>query len=417
MNNVTQRIVEFNAGRLPELVQVKYKTMAQNAFSFFRGTCHLYYQDLLPANAMPPAPLTWCCGDLHIENFGSYKGDNRLVYFDVNDFDEGLLAPATWEVSRMLTSIFVAFDSLKIKSGEAERMAALFLKTYSATLKSGKSVSIEPRTAKGIVCSFLEAEAQRKIKDLLAKRTETRGGKLILSMKHPRHWELEKGLKVQLMDHITHWINNSSEGPYNYKVTDAVFRVAGTGSLGVKRYVFLLHNTKKKGKYLLLDMKEALTPSALPYNHIQQPHWDTEAERVLAIQQRMQNVLPALLSTTIFKDASYILQEMQPTEDKIDFNIVKNRYRDIYQVIDDMATLTASAQLRSSGRQGSAVADELLAFGHNSHWHDALLTYAKSYMAQVKKDYKAFAVDYKKTLSKQSDKRKRNNLVSLAASI
>jgi uncharacterized protein (DUF2252 family) len=396
MNNVSERIKEFNKDLLPNMVQLKYQAMSENAFRFYRGTCHLFYQDLALANAMPPAPSTWVCGDLHIENYGSYKGDNRLVYFDLNDFDEGLLAPATWELSRMLTSIFVAFEALKISEAEALRMVQLFLKTYSSTLNKGKSISIEPRTAKGIVCSFLEKEANRKMKELLDKRTVLKKKKLVLSLDHQRHFAIDKALKAQLMDHITHWIANSSDGPYNYKVMDAVFRLAGTGSVGVKRYVFLLRNSKDKTKYLLLDMKQATTSSVQPYIHVQQPHWETEAERVLAIQQRMQNVLPALLSATNFKDDAYVLQEMQPTEDKIDFNLIKKRYRDIYQVIDDMATLAASAQLRSAGRQGSALADELIAFGYNNQWHDALITYSKNYAKQVKKDYKQFLSDYKK---------------------
>ncbi len=396
MNNVTQRIIEFNKDLLPNMVQLKYEAMADNPFRFFRGTCHLFYQDLVQNNAMPPAPLAWISGDLHIENYGSYKGENRLVYFDLNDFDESLLAPATWEIVRMLTSIFVAFDALKIKEEEALRMVQLFLKSYSATLYSGKATSIEPRTAKGIVCSFLETEAKRKIKDLLKKRTEIKRKKQVLIVDHKRHFDIEKGLKIQLADHITHWIANCSDGPYNYKVVDLAFRLAGTGSVGVKRYMFLLKNVKTKGKYLLLDMKQAKPSSVLPYIHIQQPHWDFEAQRILAIEHRMQNVLPALLSTTIFKEESYVLQEMQPTEAKIDFNVIKNRYRDIYQVIDDMAILVASAQLRSAGRQGSAVADELIAFGYNNQWHDALITYAKSYAKQVKKDHKNFASDYKK---------------------
>src|SRR6195952_3309815 len=130
MNNVSNRIKLFNEGRLPEMLKLKYEAMATNAFVFFRGTCHLYFEDLAKADAMPPAPLSWICGDLHIENYGSYKGENRLVYFDMNDFDEGVLAPAVWEISRMLTCIFVAFEALKIGEREALRMATLFLKSY-----------------------------------------------------------------------------------------------------------------------------------------------------------------------------------------------------------------------------------------------------------------------------------------------
>ncbi len=378
------------------MVKFKYKAMAVNAFTFYRGTCHLFYEDLSPGNDLPPAPLTWICGDLHIENYGSYKGDNRLVYFDMNDFDEGLLAPATWEISRMLTSIFVAFETLKISENEATRMMQLFLKSYSATLKKGNALSIEPRTAKGIVCTFLQKEATRKIKELLGKRTVVKKGKLILSLDDDRHFEVQEKLKPELLHHVNEWIAGCSDGPYNYKAIDVVFRLAGTGSVGVKRYMFLLRSLKDKKKYLLLDMKQARTSSVQPYIHIQQPHWENEAARVLAIQQRMQNVLPALLSVSTFKDEAYVIQEMQPMEDKIDFGVIKKRYRDIYQVIDDMATLSASAQLRSSGRQGSALADELIAFGFNTQWHDALINYAKTYAKQVKNDYKQFFADYKK---------------------
>ncbi|MFM6271696.1 MAG: DUF2252 family protein, partial [Dolichospermum sp.] len=73
-------------------------------FYFFRGTCHLFYEDLSENSGMNLAPLTWICGDLHLENFGSYKGNNRLVYFDINDFDEAVIAPCTWEIVRFITS-------------------------------------------------------------------------------------------------------------------------------------------------------------------------------------------------------------------------------------------------------------------------------------------------------------------------
>lgn len=397
MHKISQRIIDFNKHLLPHMVRLKYEAMAENAFRFYRGTCHIFYEDLSQAvKPFPKSPLVWICGDLHIENYGSYKGDNRLVYFDLNDFDEGLLAPVSWELSRMLTSIFVAFDSLKISDDEAMRMVQLFLKSYSSTLKSGKTISLEPRTAKGIVCTFLEKEANRKIKELLDKRTETKKNKLVLSLTNKRHFGIDKKLKAELLNHITEWIAKSSDGPYNFKAIDVVFRLAGTGSVGVKRYMFLLKGTQEKKRYLLIDMKQAKGSSLQPYIHTGQPDWKTEADRVLAIQQRSQNVLPALLSVTNFRDDCYVIQEMQPTEDRIDFALIKERYRDIYQVIDDMAALAASAHLRSSGRQGSAIADELIAFGETTDWHVELIAYAKNYAKQVKKDYKDFAGDYKK---------------------
>ena len=171
MISLAERLKSFNADLLPDKLQLKYEAMAENAFRFFRGSCHLFYEDLAAAEPLPLSPLAWVCGDLHIENFGSYKGDNKLVYFDLNDFDEALLAPASYETVRMVTSIFIAFDTLGIEAEKALNMARLFLKAYSATLAKGKAISIEPRTAKGIVCDFLNAATKSGEKELLKKRT------------------------------------------------------------------------------------------------------------------------------------------------------------------------------------------------------------------------------------------------------
>jgi hypothetical protein len=71
MSKLAERLKTFNADLLPDKVPLKYEAMAANAFAFYRGTCHLFYEDLLAAEALPLSPLAWICGDLHIENFHS----------------------------------------------------------------------------------------------------------------------------------------------------------------------------------------------------------------------------------------------------------------------------------------------------------------------------------------------------------
>src|SRR5436305_1962370 len=109
--NVVERIETFNQGRDTQRLQIKYCNMRRDAFTFFRGSCHLFYEDWPTETPLNEAPYVWVCGDLHLENFGSYKSDNRLVYFDINDFDEGLLAPCTWDLTRFLTSLILGGSS------------------------------------------------------------------------------------------------------------------------------------------------------------------------------------------------------------------------------------------------------------------------------------------------------------------
>ncbi|HTR30616.1 MAG TPA: DUF2252 family protein [Puia sp.] len=396
MSSVAERIKEFNKTRLPAYTALKYQSMAENPFRFFRGTCHLFYEDLYASNALPGYPLSWICGDLHLENFGSFKGENRLVYFDLNDFDEGILAPATWEVARMLTSIFTGFDSLGIRKKDANQTVQLFLRVYSETLAKGKARYLEHETANGIIRIFLEKICERKQKELVRSHTvEGKSGYLRFRIDHVRFFPLEKSLRKELITHLGDLLHRYALLQGRYQVIDAAFRVAGTGSLGVKRYVFLLRNTKDPKKHLLLDMKEA-PPSALqPWVTTPQPAWASEAERVISIQHRMQNVNPALLSATQFNGDSYVIKEMQPAADKIDFLVIRDRYKDIACVVGDMAFLAASAVLRSAGRQGAALPDELIAFGADTHWQQGLTDYASAYAAQVKKDYNAYFSDYK----------------------
>jgi uncharacterized protein (DUF2252 family) len=142
-------------------------------------------------------------------------------------------------------------------------------------------------------------------------------------------------------------------------------------------------------------MKQALASSVQPWIQTPQPTWVSEAERVVAVQERMQYVSPAFLSSAVFKNDPYVLKEMQPIADKIDFLVIKDKYKDLKRVINDMAMLTASAQLRSTGRQGSAVADDLITFGKDTEWQKKILDYAFNYSKQVKKDYAEFAKAYK----------------------
>ena len=67
----------------------------------------------------------------------------------------------------------------------------------------------------------------------------------------------------------------------------------------------------------------------------------------------------------------------------------------MYRVVDDMAALTASAALRSGGMQGSGTIDELMAFGADQGWQEAVIEYARKYALKVKGYYNAYLKEYK----------------------
>ena len=388
-NNIKTRIEKFNNGRNPELLKLKYKKLATDPFSFFRGTCHLFYEDLSQNSGMNLAPLTWICGDLHLENFGSYKGDNRLVYFDINDFDEAVIAPCTWELVRFITSIIVGSRTLGIDEKESLNLSELYLKTYSQTLSKGKAKTVEKETAKGLVKDLLESLKKRNRADFLDKRTQEKKGKRRLIVDNKRIIPATAAEQENVQKLIKNWHHTTNQNADFYQILDIQKRIAGTGSLGLERYIILVEGNGSPDENYLLDFKETQSSSLQPYLPVSQPQWETPAKRVVAIQQRLQGTSRALLEAINDSDKSYLLRELQPEEDAVNLQAWDGKLGRLQKLIETMAQVTAWDQLRSGGRQGSAIADELINFGQSS-WHNSILEYAVYYSQKVNQDFQEF---------------------------
>jgi uncharacterized protein (DUF2252 family) len=123
---------------------------------------------------------------------------------------------------------------------------------------------------------------------------------------------------------------------------------------------------------------------------VRQPAWKSEPDRVVAIQQRMQAVAPALLDAMKIGRGGYVLRELQPSKDRLTLKDAKSHPRRLRSVIETMGRVTAWAQFRSSGRQGSAAADDLIRFADKGGWQRLLIDYGRAYAPQVERDYKVF---------------------------
>jgi uncharacterized protein (DUF2252 family) len=91
---------------------------------------------------------------------------------------------------------------------------------------------------------------------------------------------------------------------------------------------------------------------------------------------------------------SYVLRGLQPTEDRVTLDRAEQSFVEIERTIASMGRIVAWGQLRSSGRQGSATADELIEFAHVRKWRDELLRASADCARQVLKDAQEFSVAY-----------------------
>ncbi len=391
--DVVKVIAEFNAGRDPERLQMKYQRMRADPFVFLRGTCHLFCERLPVSGIFKSAPPVWSCGDLHLENFGSYKGDNRLAYFDLNDFDEGILAPASWDLVRMLTSLKVGAPTLGLRPGEAQALCEAFLAAYAAAMAQGKALWVEQPTAHGLIRRLLDSLRDRQRPDFLNARTQLKGKKRTLNVDGKRALPASAAQREKVTAFMADFARQQAH-PAFYEVLDVARRVAGTGSLGVDRFAILVHGKGSPDGNYLLDLKQALPSSLAPRLKLKQPKWPTLAHRVVAVQQRMQAVPMAFLQPVTMGGEAYVLRGLQPAEDRVSLDAAKQALHDITEVIASMGEIVAWAQLRSSGRQGSATADELIDFVQGKKWQGKLLDAAHDLAAQTLQDAATFAEAY-----------------------
>ncbi len=390
MPNVAESIRNFNAGRDPERLAMKYANLRTSPFVFLRGTCHLFY-DRLPDDALfTKAPAGWLSGDAHLENFGSYKGDNRLVYFDLNDFDEAALAPVTWELVRFLSSMLVAGDGLRAGADEAAALCKVFIDAYAAALVQGQARCVARDTATGLVQKLLDNLKTRKRPDFLDHRTDRKGHGRVIRCDAKRALAADDAARA----HVTQLIDTfaaTQDKPGFYKVLDVARRIAGTGSLGVARYIVLVEGKGSPDGNYLLDLKEAQPSALTPHLKLAQPVWPAQAHRVVGLQRRMQAVSMAFLHPIVEGKSSYVLRGLQPSEDRVSLGAAGTSLAQIRGVIGDMGQLIAWAQLRSAGMQGAADADALVEFGGSAKaWCGDLLTAAHACAAQVRADWKTY---------------------------
>ena len=401
MHQITLAIADYNAGRDPERLRRKLALIAADPFAFMRGTCHLFYAGLSALPAAPvlrAAPRVWICGDLHLENFGTFKGDNRLVYFDLNDFDETCLAPFTLDLVRLAASIKVAAQSLRLGAREGHALTALFFASYASEAAAGKARWIERSTAGGMVRDLLRSLKLRTRAQLLDQRTVLRAKRRALrldgSKALPASTAQRKRAEALLADFAA-----KRRHPEFFEPMDLARRVAGNGALGMERYIALVRGRGGQsggpdGNFLM-DIKCA-APSALkPRLTGPQPKWESEARRVVTIQTIVQAAPPALLGTAALGGASFLVKELQPAADRLNLPLWNGRIKRLEQVIVAMAQVTAWGHLRGCGRLGAATVEELAAYAVAPHWQPELGALAREAGAKVTEQWHAYAKDFR----------------------
>src|SRR5437773_8464985 len=123
-----------NATREPDLVPVRHGRMMVSPFTFYRGAAKIMAADLKDT---PTAGLNvQLCGDAHLSNFGVFGSPERLLLFDVNDFDETLPGPFEYDVKRMAASFTIAARNNGFNKADARLVTHAAVTAYRQAMAS-----------------------------------------------------------------------------------------------------------------------------------------------------------------------------------------------------------------------------------------------------------------------------------------
>jgi Uncharacterized protein conserved in bacteria (DUF2252) len=196
----------------PDL-RLKHEEMAGSLFAFLRATFYRWaslWPEVCPDLAETPRVLA--VGDLHVENFGTWRDAEGRLVWGVNDFDEVARMPYATDLTRLVTSAILAKrdNGLGIEASDA---AMAVLEGYTESLEAGGNPFVLEESHPELREMALGAE--REPTKFWSKLTKL---PLIMPPKRVRQL-LERSLP---------------------KVADDIafsHRIAGVGSLGRPRYV------------------------------------------------------------------------------------------------------------------------------------------------------------------------------------
>jgi uncharacterized protein (DUF2252 family) len=331
-------------------LRLKHQRMAEGAFSFLRATFYRWMQ-LWPdlCHDVANAPQLLSVGDLHIENFGTWRDlEGRLVW-GVNDFDEAAILPFTQDLVRLAASTLLAIEEGHL-SLKAKVACAAILDGYRRSLaEHGRPFVLEEEHP------WLRAIALAELRDPVHfwQKMESL----------PR---ASRELSAGVRDALEHLL---PERDLDYRV---VRRVAGLGSLGHLRLVAL---AECNGGRVAREAK-ALAPSSVYWAHGTEIHDHLMYQAIISRAVRSPDPFAQLRG-------HWIVRRLSPHCCQIELNVLPKN-RDELRLLFAMGWETANIHLGTPAvrKQVRQYLDRLKA-----NWLSAS---AKSMATAVARDWRAW---------------------------
>jgi uncharacterized protein (DUF2252 family) len=402
--HVRQTLREDHAQRIYKQcteAKAKFAKLCRSVYSFYRGTCLLFYRDMAGEDAWMPTVLT--LGDVHPENFGVMPSADNTPIFGVNDFDEAYYAPFTWDLKRGAVGFLIAAKEQGLKKKPrlkvAKALVAGYLDGIEEFAKNNSELDVQVRidNAPNLIRKLLE-DAQRNRKRWLGKYLGPNREHFIASDDVvPLTSQIEEFQKL-ITKYREDNVSESPERAGDFVVKDvAEKKNSGTASLGLPRYYVLLEGPTADGTDdLILEMKQARRSALAGLAPPSQYEEDGEADRVVNAQAVHLVGGDPFYGKVEIHGRSFLVRERSPYKAEIDLSDLSKEEWCEYAQICGRSLAQAHALADDSGVVKGDVEPRILeAVGNRKLFVCDILNFATEATRRLYEDHAAFVADYK----------------------
>jgi uncharacterized protein (DUF2252 family) len=424
---------EQDATREPDLVPVRHGRMMVSPFTFYRGAAKIMAADL---KATPRAGLmVQLCGDAHLSNFGLFASPERILLFDLNDFDETLTGPFEYDVKRMSASFTIAARNNGFSKSEAHEATLASVNAYRTSMAEFAEMTTmdvwyarlteeELMEAIRTFAQTEELDAPKKAakKDAKQAKREEKGARRIAAKARTRDSlqalsELGElvdgryrivsqppiivpardidpasyGLTADQLQHALHEQFRAYRATLQpdrrhllerFELIDVARKVVGVGSVGTRAFIALLQGRDQQDP-LFLQVKEA-TPSVLE-DHLPMSRYKQPGERVVQGQRMMQAASDIYLGWTkgLQENRYFYWRQLRDMKGSADVEELRPSALAFY------AHQCGWTLARAHARSGDPVAIAKY-LGKGDGFDQSVTDFSERYADQNERDFKAF---------------------------
>jgi len=400
--DIVKLLEESDVDRIPGLIAVKYQRMGVSPFTFFRGAAIIQARDL--ANSPVSGINVQVCGDCHLANFGGFASPERVLVFDINDFDETFPGPWEWDIKRLGASLVLAARDRSFSKAVANEAARAAAASYRERMSEFAEMKVLDTWYARVSIDDLK-ERFRKDPDMLSrlskkqKRARSQNSEAVV----PKLTAIVNGRRhikdnPPVLYHFQQYAHNFQKGHTKflddykkslqidrqrlferYRFVDSAIKVVGVGSVGTRCYLGLF--LADEDDPLFIQVKEARR-SVLekPSGKSRYAH---QGFRVVEGIRVMQGATDIFLGCARTQNHDYYLRQFRDMKVTAEVDTFRP------STLVSYGDMCGWALARAHAKAGDAamIAGYL---GSSDQFDDSLVRYSEAYADQAEDDFETF---------------------------